>query len=275
MDNPLVSISIPCYNAEHTIKDTIFSILNQTYTNFEIIISDNKSTDNTISVIKSIPDSRIRLYENDSNIGIIGNFQKSLEYANGIYVKVVCADDILSTDCIQKQVDTFTKHVEKNISLVISEKKIINEENRVLFIKRFPGKGGIYDGLSSIKKTLLYGTNIFGEPGCVMFKNEIAKLTTGFIIENELTYVVDLNFYCQLLKHGNLFVIKEPLFSFRIIKTSGTASFKWKQAVIFNNLIDKYHKENFINISLFSRIICKIMSWIMCLGRNIIFKFAN
>lgn len=271
----LVSICIPCYNAENTIKDTIKSILVQTYTNIEIIICDNRSTDNTVKIIKAIDDTRIKLYENETNIGLILNFQKALDYANGKYIKMLCADDKITKDCIEKQLTVFINNQDKNLALVISEKKIINEKNKVLFIKKFPGKSGIHNGLSTIKRTLLYGTNIFGEPGSVMFKREIAQLTSGFLIDNELMYVVDLNFYCQLLKHGNLYVIKEPLFFFRVIKTSGTAGFKWKQAVIFNQLIDKYYKEKFIKISLLSRIIGKIMSWLMCFGRNIIFKFAN
>jgi len=275
MNDPLISICIPCYNSETTIEHTINSLLEQTYTNFEIIISDNHSTDNTIDVIKSISDSRIKLYINENNIGIILNFQKALSYASGRYVKMLCADDIITPDCLQKQISVFLQNEDKNISIVTSEKVIINKNNKVLFTKKFPGRSGIHDGLKSIKKSFLFGSNIFGEPGSVLFDNNIAKLTTGFMLENELTYVVDLNFYCQLLKHGNLYVIKEPLFYFRVINTSGSASFNWKQAKIFNKLVEKYHAENFIRTSFFLRVISKIMSWSMCIARNLIFKFAN
>lgn len=274
-NNILVSVCIPCYNAEKTIEKTILSVLNQTYSNIELIICDNKSTDNTVQIIHSISDSRLKLFKNETNIGIVLNFQKSLSHATGQYVKMLCADDIISSDCIEKQLNAFIKNKDKNISIVVSEKEVINENNKKLFVKRFPGKEGFYDGENLIKMCLIRGTNIFGEPGCVLFDNEIAKRTSGFIIEEELTYVVDLNFYCQLLKKGNLIVLKEPLFSFRIINTSGTAGFKWKQARIFNKLIDKYHKENFIKLTFMYRSFGKLMSWIMCLARNLIFKFAN
>lgn len=274
-NNPLVSVCIPCYNSEKTIKSTIICLLEQTYSNIEIVISDNHSTDNTIEIIKSIIDPRIKFFINESNLGIVKNFQKAYSYATGKYVKVICADDLLTPDGIEKQLSIFIKYPAQNIAMVTCEKWIINQNGKKLFQKKFPGKDGLHNGLKSIRKTIVLGTNIFGEPGCIMFNNEIAKQTSGFIIEEELTYVVDLNFYYQLLKHGNLFVIKEPLFSFRILNSSGSAHFKWKQAIIFNKFIDKCYSENFIKVSSLEMFIGKTMSLAMSLARNLIFKFAN
>ena len=272
--DPLVSICIPCYNSENTIGRTIQSVLDQTYTNIEIIISDNASTDHTADVVRTFTNNRIKLFVNESNLGMIHNFQIALSRATGQYVKCLCADDIITPDCIEKQVNVFLSHPDDNIVMVAGEKNVINKDNKILFRKPFPGKAGLYDGKKAMKKSFLHGTSIFGEPGCVMFDNAIAKQTTGFIVENELAYVVDYNFYCQLLQKGNLFVIKEPLFSFRVTNTSGTAGFKWSQARIFNALIDKYHKEGIIDYSWFTRTYCKTMSWIMCIARNLVFKFA-
>lgn len=271
----LVSICIPCYNSQNTIEKTIQCVLDQTYTNIEIIICDNASTDKTIETIKQFQDDRIKLYANETNIGMINNFQKALSLASGKYVKILCSDDIISPNCIEKQVAAFENNSDKNIVMVTSEKNVINESNTVLFKKGFPGKKTTFNGLKAIKKSFLYGTNIFGEPGCVLFDNEIAKQTSGFSIAENFTYVVDFNFFCQLLKLGNLFVIREPLFSFRVIGTSGTAGFKWQQAKIFNALIDKYHKENFISFSFPFRVISKTMAWLMCIARNIVFKFSK
>ncbi|MBO6051290.1 MAG: glycosyltransferase family 2 protein [Bacteroidales bacterium] len=272
--NPLVSICIPCYNAQGTIGKTIQSVLNQTYTDLEIIISDNDSTDQTIKVVRQIQDERIKLFINDTNIGMARNFQAAISHATGKYIKCLCADDIITPDCIEKQVNTFLSHPNDKIVMVAAEKYVINKNNKVLFKKPFPGKAGLHNGKKAIKKSFLHGTSIFGEPGCIMFDHETAKKTDEFSIEDSLSYVMDFNFYCQLLQFGNLFVIKEPLFSFRVINTSGTAGFKWNQARIFNALIDKYHKEGVINYSWFTRIYCKTMAWIMCIARNLVFKFA-
>ncbi|MBR6131253.1 MAG: glycosyltransferase family 2 protein [Bacteroidales bacterium] len=273
--NPLVSVCIPCYNAQNTIERTIRSVLKQTYSNIEIIISDNASTDKTVEVVRQIQDERVKIFINETNLGMARNFQVALSRASGKYIKCLCADDIITPDCIEKQVNVFLQHPNDNIVLVTSDKQIINTKGKVLFNKGYPAKQGCYEGLKSIKKSLIRGTNIFGEPGCVMFEHKAAKQTDEFFIEDSISYVMDLHFYCQLLKHGNLYVIKEPLFSFRVINTSGTAGFKWSQAKMFNGLIDKYHRENFIALPWYERLVAKSMAWLMCIARNIVFKISK
>ena len=70
---PLVSVCIPAYNNAEYIKDTIDSILNQTYQNIELVIVDDNSKDNTYELIQGIGDERIKLYHNDKNLGMSGN----------------------------------------------------------------------------------------------------------------------------------------------------------------------------------------------------------
>lgn len=271
---PLVSICIPCYNSENTIGRTIQSVLDQTYPNLEIIVSDNASTDRTVEVVRQIQDDRIKLFINETNVGMTKNFKAAISRSSGRYVKCLCADDIIAPECVEKQVNAFLSHPSDNIVMVTAEKNVINQDNKLLFKKPFPGKEGVYDGKKVIKKSIR-GTNIFGEPGCVMFDREAARKTDEFVIEDSLLYVMDLHFYCQLLQWGNLFVIKEPLFSVRIIDSCASAGFKWNQARIFNALIDKYHKEGFIRLSWINRAYCKTMAWVMCIARNLVFKFAN
>lgn len=272
---PLVSICIPCYNSENTIGKTIQSVLDQTYSDIEIIISDNASTDQTADVVRNFTDSRIKLFVNDSNLGMFRNFQAALSRASGKYVKCLCADDVITPDCIEKQVNAFLQHPNDDIVMVTCDKTVINEQGKTLFKKGYPAKEGVYNGMAAIRKSFLHGTNLFGEPGCVLFDREVAGKTSGFITDDSLTYVMDFNFFCQLLKRGNLFVIKEPLFSFRVISTSGTAGFKWSQAKIFNAYIDKCHREKFIELPWYERLFAKSMAWLMCIARNIVFKFSK
>lgn len=273
--DPLISVCIPCYNSETTIKKTINSILEQTYSNFELIISDNHSTDKTINIIKSFSDSRIKLYINDSNLGIIINFQKALSYTSGKYVKILCADDIITLDCIEKQLQPFLDFPEQNIAMVTCEKLIISQNGKKLFRKRFPGKEGIHNGIKIIRQMLSSGSNLIGEPGTVLFDSQTALKTSGFLIENELTYVLDLNFWIKMLLIGDLYVIKEPLFSFRVSKTSASASYGSEQARTFNRLIDKYVQLGAFKMCPLKRWKGKLFSHILSFVRNLIFKFAN
>lgn len=81
MSNPLVSICIPTYNREKYLKHTIESALKQTYSNIEIIVSDNASDDNTVNLVKSFKDKRIHLIVQKKNIGMVPNWNACIKKA--------------------------------------------------------------------------------------------------------------------------------------------------------------------------------------------------
>jgi len=269
---PLVSICIPCYNASPFIAETLQSVLSQTYTNLEIIVCDDRSKDNTVDVVKNISDSRISIHVNEHNLGSSGNYNKALSYATGTYVKLLCADDLITPDCIEKQVLAFEKNANKNIVLVTAEKRIINEKGKHLFIKKFPGKG-IIDGKKAIQKSVRNGTNIIGEPGLPLMKTDILRQTSGVIEDKYFTYCNDFDLWCKILLHGNLFVLKKPLFSFRIVTTSTTSNAGWTQARVVKDYFTLLYKQNQHGISKRSLLFGKFMVNMMTFARNIIYKF--
>ncbi len=272
---PLVSICIACFNASATITGTICSILQQSYRNMEIIVSDNQSTDNTVEKVNAINDPRIKVFVNDVNVGMSKNFELAVSRASGIYVKLLCADDLLSHDCIEKQVMAFLNNPDDNLLVVAAEKWVINEKGKKLFVKKFPGRQGVYNGIRAIKKSLRHGTTIFGEPGCILYKKEGIDMVGSIAVSNDITYVFDFNLTCRVLKHGNIYIIKEPLFFFRVITTSYTANALWETPKVMNRLINKFQKEKLIHLSFFDLILAGSMSWLMCFGRVVIFSIAN
>jgi len=102
-DNPLVSICIPAYNVEKYIKETITNILNQSYSNTEIIIVDDGSTDNTLNIIKSFDDKRIKVFS-QQNKGAASARNLAYNYSSGSLIKFMDADDLLSANFIFDQV---------------------------------------------------------------------------------------------------------------------------------------------------------------------------
>lgn len=112
MNNKKVSIIIPVYNAEKYLDETIDSIVNQTYKNFELIIIDDNSTDNSSEIIENWleKDSRIIFLKNKYNKGIGGTSNTGLDYATGDYIAKADADDIQKNDRLETQV----KFLEKN-----------------------------------------------------------------------------------------------------------------------------------------------------------------
>lgn len=271
MNQPLVSVCIPCYNASNFIAETIQSVLNQTYNNIEIIICDDQSTDNTVEVIKCFKNSHIYFYQNEKNLGCSSNYNQALSYATGKYTKLLCADDLISSDCIEKQVNVFEEESKKNISLVTANKYIIDEKGKRLFVKKFPGKG-FYSGKKAIVKSVLFGTNIFGEPGLPLMKTDILRKTTGVIEEKYYTYCNDFDLWCKMLLLGDLYVINEPLFSFRIVNSSVTSNVGWKQAEILKSYFKLIYKNKKYGIGFLTYMIGKMMINIMTLARVMIYK---
>lgn len=104
-NTPLVSVNMPCYNCSKYIKQSIDSILNQTYTNFELIIIDDGSTDNSVEVIKEFSDKRIKLFENITNQGIVYSRNRAVENSKGKYIAILDSDDIAYPTRIEKQLN--------------------------------------------------------------------------------------------------------------------------------------------------------------------------
>ena len=101
MKQPSFSICIPNYNYGHYIGETIQSVLNQTYQNFEIIVADNASTDNSVEVIKSFNNKRIRLIQNNCNIGYSPNLHKATSYARNDLILFLPSDDLLKPNTLE------------------------------------------------------------------------------------------------------------------------------------------------------------------------------
>ncbi len=108
---PLVSVLIASYNGNKFIAEAIESVLNQTYSNFEIIISDDCSTDNTVEIVKlfASKDTRIKVYVNNVNLGDYPNRNKAVGYASGEYIKYLDHDDIMYKHCLEIMVDAMEK----------------------------------------------------------------------------------------------------------------------------------------------------------------------
>ncbi|MDR2384336.1 MAG: glycosyltransferase [Tannerella sp.] len=271
---PLVSICIPCYNAEKFVGDTLRSVLAQTYCNLEIIVCDDCSTDNTLQVVKSFADPRITVYVNEQNLGCSGNYNRALSYAKGKYVKLLCADDLITPNCIERQVQAFEENEGKNIVMVTASKYVINESGKRIFSKSFPGRG-LIDGKKAVQKCVRHGTSLFGEPGLLLMKTESLRKTEGVIEDKYFTYCNDFDLWCKMMLQGNLFVISGKLFSFRIVSTSVTATTGRKQAQILKKYFARLCADPAYGLTRTDYYTGKYMMYIMCFARNIVYKFIK
>ena len=110
MTQPKVTILMPAYNASLYIKESIESMLNQSFSDFELLIINDGSKDNTSEVVKSIVDERIRLVENEQNLGLANTLNKGMKLAKGEYLARMDADDLSTPNRLQTQVDYLDSH---------------------------------------------------------------------------------------------------------------------------------------------------------------------
>ena len=102
-ENDLVSVIMPSYNTASYIEETVRSVLNQTYTNWELIIVDDCSTDNTDEILDKISDDRIRIYKNKKNAGAAVSRNRALREAKGRWIAFLDSDDFWFPDKLEKQ----------------------------------------------------------------------------------------------------------------------------------------------------------------------------
>ena len=100
IDTPFFTVAIPVFNRLIFLKDAINSVLNQAFDDFELLLVDDHSTDGSWEYIKELKDPRIRLIRNKENLGIVGNWKRCIENANGRYFKFLMSDDILFADAL-------------------------------------------------------------------------------------------------------------------------------------------------------------------------------
>ena len=122
--NPLVSIGLPVYNGERYLRRALDCLLAQDYDNFEIVISDNASTDSTRQICEEYAarDERIKLSCNDTNIGIIANFESVLEKANGSYFMWAAHDDLWGNSFVRTMANELESHSDASVAMSAVER---------------------------------------------------------------------------------------------------------------------------------------------------------
>lgn len=206
-DKPRVSIGMPVYNGERYLKEALNAILAQTYSEFELIISDNASSDNTPKICQSYAakDRRIRYHRNARNIGASRNFNSVFELSSGDYFRWAAHDDLIAPDYLLKCV----KVLEQDPSVVLchSKIKVIDESGKILSQPDIrEGKGAslrpqdrFYDIITDDRSCL----EVFG-----LIRANVLKMTPliGSFIASDRPLLAELGL------RGRFYIIPECLF---------------------------------------------------------------
>lgn len=199
-EKPLVSIGIPVYNAEKFLKLAVVSVLNQNYDNFELIITDDGSTDDSVQILKDFHDSRIKLIVDGSNKGISYRLNQQIELASGKYFFRMDADDIMFKDRVEKQIDFLEKN--EDFDVVGTPVVIINDENEVIGYRNC-------EILTKYKD--LFSKNLYCHPS-VAGKIEWFKANK---YDEQLCGAEDYNLWLSSYQNSKFGLINEPLIFYR------------------------------------------------------------
>ncbi|MFK7049043.1 MULTISPECIES: glycosyltransferase [Flavobacterium] len=219
--NPLVTIICLCYNHASFVSKALDSVIHQSYKNIELLIADDASQDDSVEVIKKwiTKYPQVFFIANKTNLGNTKTFNNLFKQAKGKYIIDLAADDVLTLDCVKKQVETFSNTTYKNLALVYGNLEIIDEKDNHL---------GYYYPVNTYKKVIkqppsgfIYISLLAGEEKMCsvssMIKSDILKSLGGY--DESLAYE-DFDIWIRASKKFDFEFIDEILVQKRELNNS-------------------------------------------------------
>ena len=232
-------------------------MLVQTYTNFELIIVDDASPDDTCAVVEKIVDARLRIVRHTTNAGAEGNWNRCLAEAKGVYVKLLPQDDLLEPDCLARQIAVLQAAENQDVSLVFCGRIIIDSRGKRLLTRGYSKSvSGRVDRRALVRDTIRSGANVMGEPGAVLFRRADAHRIGVF--DASIPYVVDLDYWVRLLAIGDAYYISENLAAFRVSAISWSVAIGSDQIAQYWAFVDRVHAVQSGVLSTADRLLGKI-----------------
>ena len=220
----MISVIIPMYNREKTIIDAIKSVLNQSYSDFEVIVVDDGSTDNSANIVKNINDNRVKYYYQE-NAGACAARNYGIELAEGEFIAFHDSDDIWHEDKLEKQLNVFKNN---NVDIVFCKLKKIKDGN-VLGYKPEQMKEGFLNPV----------VNLFGiGTQTLVAKREVFK---KFKFDEKLPKYQEFEYLYRVTKEHSIYCLDEALVDYII--SSDSISYNHSKTYKASQIIIDKHPE--------------------------------
>jgi glycosyltransferase involved in cell wall biosynthesis len=229
---PLVTICLPVYRGAKWIASAIESCLEQTETRFELLVVDNASEDETVSVARSFGDPRIRVVVNPSNLGMMPNHNRAVELARGEFVKFLHADDLLAPSCLQEMLRVARR--DEQVGLVFSRRRVVLADERDPHARawlrdfgelhsRFADLQEVNDGQALLEQWLErgFGENWIGEPSAVLVRASCFERLGGF--NPHIRVLADVDLWARIMSAYRIGFVDQELCTFLHHQQSATA----------------------------------------------------
>jgi len=201
---PKVSVCIPSYNHARYIGSSIKSVLAQTFKDWEMIIVDNCSTDNTEEVLKTFADPRIHFHKNETNIGAARNWSRSASLARGEYVAVLQSDDQYLPGMLERSITMLDTH--PRVGFVHSSFHRMDSDGNFIDMQQRWEHDQVIDGLNALR---LLTKDCYITPSTVVMRRSLFKDLGGFDVRYQ--YSIDWSMWMRMALSSDVGYIAEPL----------------------------------------------------------------
>jgi glycosyltransferase involved in cell wall biosynthesis len=237
MKKALVTVAIPSHNHAKYIAKTIQSALDQTFQDFEILIVDDASTDNSLEVIKSFQDPRIRVIELKENLGVCQTSNICIENCETKYIALVASDDVMTTDKLEKQVSFMEKN--PTHGAVFSGVTIIDENDRIN-TKKTNKYTKVFE--KDNRNRFEWLRHFFHQGNCIAATTLLARtevLKTVGLFDPSVSQAHDYDLWTRFCFYGyEIHIIHEKLLNYRELSNSmnmSSNSARTRVRLIFDN----------------------------------------
>lgn len=237
MNNPMVSVIMPVYNAEKYIRNAIESVINQTFQDFEFIIIDDCGNDASIKIVDEYNDSRIKVFHNNINKGIAFSRNRAIQESKGKYIAIMDDDDISLPDRLLYQVD----FMEKNSFIDVSggQSSIIDEEDNVISAPELMQES------TKMNKVMFLFYNSFHNSETIIRKKLIDDNTIRY--SDNMLGMEDFKFWIECSLHGRISNINKEILKYRVTNDNETSRVRRVQEDARRNLFNKLRQYSLLS----------------------------
>jgi glycosyltransferase involved in cell wall biosynthesis len=224
--SPRVSVCVPVYNGARYLRESLESVLSQTYGDLEVVVSDNCSTDETAEIAQSFGDARVRYSRNSKNLGLVGNFNRCLALARGEYVCIWAHDDVMLPHNLHRKVqlldaDAALGFVHSNIQQIDRDGRVMAEHWALDSRRDYRARG--LDVFRKYAMAMVYvGSIIF--IGAVLARRACYERLGGY--REGIPFTCDGEMLMRMLLHYDTACLGEPLVKYRVHEGMITTQFR-------------------------------------------------
>ena len=225
---PRLSVVIPAFNNADFLAETVRSVLDQAYDDFELVIADHGSTDSTWEIVQQwADDDRVTLLRTPAGGGAHANWKRVTDAASGEYLRLVPGDDLLFPDTLRRHVEALDAHPEATVAS--SPRSLVDAASKTVIARRGrTWSTTVVPGTEAVRASVRAGTNVFGEPFCVTLRRAPFVAAGGW--DAEFPYLIDQASYCRALLVGDLVAVPELAGGFRLSTTQWSVALAAEQS---------------------------------------------